>query len=251
MPGSRRDFILTAAGSLQPESFRIAANLVVVRFSVMKGRNFVAGLRAEDVVVTEDGREQRIALFEAAGSDWHEQQEIDFRILVDLSGSAKRYRVLTAELLVRALVGVFGKRAAVSLYGFAFDCQRLAGPTWDSGELNAGMTRLGTVDVQQKRRSASRIFDAVVQVAGEPSGEPAKTHPVMVIFSDGLNSGNRMALDDAVRAALSAATTVYPVLLAAPGQRDDREGALIEQYGKMGAATGGRSFWPASFTEER
>lgn len=181
-------------------------------------------------------------------STWQEKQQVDFRILVDLSGTALPFRPLTGELLRLTLVGTFGQRVAVSIHGFAYDCLKLAGPTQDAGEIDAGLSRLETVDVRQLRRSASRIFDSVVQVAGEIDAGPKRTHPVLLIFSDGQNSGSRITLNTAVQAALGKAMVVYPVLLTNPGERSPQESELIEEYAKLGEQTSGRSFWPAAFT---
>ncbi len=249
MPLTRRELLLATVGQGQ-ETFRSEANLVLVRFSAMRGRNFITDLTAEDVVVAENGQPQKIALFEGPLSAWQVNQTIDFRVMVDLSGTAMPFRPLTGELLRRTLVGTFGRRAVVSIYGFAYDCRRLAGPTQDASEIAAGLGRLETVDVRQLRRSASRIFDSVVEVAREIDADNEGTHPVLLVFSDGLNSGNHLNLDDAVKAALGTGFVVYPVLLANPGERSTREAELIEEYAKLGEQTGGRSFWPAAFTEE-
>ncbi len=108
---SRREFTRAAAVAAGQQVYRSEANLVLVRFSVMKGRNFVTDLRAEDVIVTENGLEHRISLFEGPLSTWQERQQVDFRILVDLSGTALPFRPLTGELLRRTLVRTFGQRA--------------------------------------------------------------------------------------------------------------------------------------------
>jgi hypothetical protein len=152
--------------------------------------------------------------------------------------------------LSRTLIETIRRRAAVSIYGFAYDCRRLAGPTRDPVEVNAGIRRLSTVDVRQELPLASRIFDSVVQVASASMTGQNQIHPVLVILSDGKNSGNRLTLHDAAEASRRAGMTVYPVLLANPADRDGRDEHLIEEYAKLGAATGGRSFWPASFTAE-
>ena len=235
---------------VRQELFRSESNLVMVRFSAMRGKNFITDLKAEDVVLAEDGLPQRIALFEGPLRGWQEKQEVDFRVLVDLSGTALRFKPLTGELLGRTLIESIRRRAAVSIYAFAYDCRKLAGPTRDAAELNRGIGQLANVDVRQGLPSASRIFDSVVQVAGEVDTQAAQTHPVLVVFSDGLNDGNRKTLSDAIETALRVGMTVYPVLLANPGERDNREAELIEEYARMGPATGGRSFWPPAVTQQ-
>lgn len=247
---SRLDFIFAAAGLAGQDVFKSEANLVQVRFSAMRGRNFLTGLRSEDVVLAEDGRPQRIALFEGPLSEWQGKQDVDFRVMVDLSGTALRFRALTGELLSRTLIETVRRRVSVSIYGFAYDCRKLAGPTREAAELTLGIAQLASADVRQKLPSASRIFDSVVQVAGEFTAEAAQTHPVLVVFSDGLNDGNKLTLSDAIEAAMQAGVTVYPVLLASPGERDQREAELIEEYARLGPATGGRSFWPPAVTRE-
>lgn len=249
MPLTRRELLSAAAGAGQ-ETFRSEANLVQVRFSVMRGRQFVTDLSAEDVVLTEDGKPRKLTLFEGPLAAWQERQAIDFRVLVDLSGSAQQFRPLTGELLSRTLLGAIRRHTTVSLYGFAYDCRRLAGPTRDSGELNAGIRRLGTEHVRQELPAASRIFESVVQVAQEKGSDQIQVHPVLVIFSDGKSSGSGRTLHEAVEASLRAGMTVYPVLLANPADRDGRDEQLIEEYAKIGEETGGRSFWPAAFTAE-
>lgn len=52
---SRREFTRATAVAAGQEVYRSEANLVLVRFSIMKGRNFVTDLSAEDVIVTENG----------------------------------------------------------------------------------------------------------------------------------------------------------------------------------------------------
>ncbi len=240
---------LQAARIVQQGVYRSEANLVQVRFSAMRGRNFVTNLKAEDVVLAEDGRPQKIGLFEGPLSAWQEKQEVDFRISVDFSGSPEHFRPLTAELLSRTLIESIRRRAAVSLYAFAYDCRKLAGPTREQRELAGGVSRLNTVDLRQEFRRASRIYDSVIQIAGEIDPAATNSHPILVVFSDGINNGKKTA-NEAIEAALRAGMTVYPILLANPGGKDKRKYELIEEYAKFGPATGGRSFWPPVFTAE-
>lgn len=200
--------------------------------------------------MAEDGQPREIALFEGPLSAWQANQAVDFRVMVDLSGSAQQFRPLTGDLLSRTLIEAIRRRASVTLYSFAFDCRKLSGPTRDPVELNAGIRRLSTVDVRQELRAASLIFDSVVQVANETNLDQNQVHPVLVIFSDGGNSGSRMTLHDAVEAGRRVGMTVLPVQLANTADRDGRDEHLIEEYARMGEATGGRSFWPAAFTPE-
>lgn len=238
-----RDAALTLYSRLEywqppPEEtpvFRGEANLVTLRFSAMKGREFVTDLRREEIAIFEDGKEQTVRLFEVP-----EKGPLDIRVLIDVSGTVSFPNLLPPRLLYEALVDGLGGRADVTLYAFAKRCTRLAGPTREASEIAAAAARLAKLP-----HDGTRIYEAVAQVAAEARQEGRSPSPVMVVFSDGIED-SETKVETAIRAALEAGITVYPVLAGPPDERTDR--VLLSRYNELGVQTGGRGFQPPAAT---
>ncbi len=244
---SRRDFIAAVAAAMRQDTFRSEANLVVVRFSVMRGREFVTDMEAGDFVVTEDRQPQKIAFFEKPSDSSAEKMLVDFHLLVDISGTMSPYARLTRGLIKKTLLHRLRGSVRVSIHGFAYRHRQLAGPTIDAEEIERGIRALRELNLGQSRPKASGIFDAVIEVAKGIESQSVQFRPVLIVLSDGLDTSvHRMS--EAAQLAREKGLTVYPVMVVP--KIEWKFGDMMKDFGNLGAATGGRGFWPEAMTEE-
>lgn len=247
IPSSRRDFVASAAAALGQDTFRSEANLVVVRFSVMRGREFVTDMEAGDFVVTEDRQPKTIAFFEKPSDSSAEKTLVDFHLLVDISGTMSPYARLTRGLIQKTLLRRRPGNVRVSIHGFAYRHRLLAGQTTDVDEMEKGVRALRDVNLGQARPNASAIFDAVIEVAKGIESQSMQFRPVLIVLSDGLDTSvHRMS--EAAQLAREKGLTVYPVMVVP--KVEWKFGDVMKDFGNLGAATGGRGFWPEAMTEE-
>lgn len=236
IPPSRRDFVAAVAVARLQDTFRSEANLVVVRFSVMRGRGFVADMEAGDFVVAEDPEPQTIAFFEKPSHGSVERMVLDFHLLVDISGTILPCARLTRALIQKTLLRRASGNVRVSIQGFAYSHRLLAGPTTDVDEVEEGLGALSEVNLGQARPKSSGIFDAVIEVAKWVESQSVQLRPVQIVLSDGLDTSvHRMS--EAPRLARRKGLTVYPVMV---GPKIEwKFGDMMKDFGNLGAATGG------------
>ena len=238
--------LLTRAVAAAQETFRVESTLILVRFSAMRGREFVTDLTAGDILLSEDRQAQKIALFEGPLSAWQERVSVDFHLLVDISGTMDPYLALTSDLLRQTLLHHRPQQTKVSIHAFAYHYAKLAGPTNTPAEIERAIRQLQTADLGQRRRSASGIYDAILELASGIVGNQF-TRSVLIVLSDGLDTGKHTG-KDASKAAKEKQLVVYPVMVV-PKHEWQSEDAMKE-FTELGPATGGRALWPPAMTRE-
>jgi len=192
----------------------------------------IAGLAKDNFQVLEDGKEQKISVFDR-------ESALPLSIVLDIDTSLSTRRVLPLELssarrfahaIVRPVDGL-------SLYGFSEDVTEVLPFTSNLKSIDRGIDRLPL-------GSATALYDALY--LGSEALERREGRKVMVVVTDGGDTVSKLGYKDAVRAAQEAEAIVYSVIMvpieASAGRDTGGEHALIQ----LSADTGGRYFYATS-----
>lgn len=230
----------------------------MTQFAVARDKYYVLDLRPEDVLLTENGVEQKIAFFEAPDLAADRKLPVDVYLLMDVSLSVANRDLITPYILEETVIKGLGGRAYVIPYAFARRTVRLSEPTNDTAVLEKAFERL-----PQLAHGGSLIYEAVARVCEDMSKAAANRRRILVILSDGRATGKGKP-ELAIQAARRVGVAIYPVILGHtlrqermsmgpvnPRQmpRNASPKALeaqmdIEEFSELGRETGGRSFDP-------
>jgi VWFA-related protein len=245
----------------QAPSFPSGAELVYVRFHVERKGGRVADVGKDQIRVLEDGRAQEIAVLETASTrDRTVLPEVT--LLLDVSSSVMDERLLDEALVREALLGGLHAGSTVALCAFGGSLECFAEPTRDAAAL-ARAFREAVRFGHQTRRSGTRLYASIADVARRPAAAGSRAQRAVVVFTDALdNRGGKV--DDAVDAARAADVRVFAVKLSqafqdtamgrAPFGRGGAPNRAMYDYRKLELdalpeETGGRSFEPGTLDE--
>jgi VWFA-related protein len=265
--------------------FRSETSLALVRFhAVQKGR-YIEGLRAEDVVLLEDGKTRPFTLFESALTG-RRSIPIELSVLFDTSGSVVDEGLLDPLVFKSGILeGLDNVRVAI--YGFAGKLRRYCPLTRDFETLHAALDavrdrRKGAgvdipIELPPKRKSDPRggtwIYESVIGAARDTAAQPAPARRLMLVFSDGFGT-TTSAPEDASNICAELGVAVYPVLLghwklleqmraeqereaarknpsaniSAAADRMNEKQREVEEFGSLARLTGGHAFDPPMLT---
>ena len=201
----------------------------------------VAGLTAEDFILQEDGRPQKITHFSRSDT-----LPLSLGLLVDTSRSQRRLieqEKTASRQFFEQVLRPDTDRAC--LLRFDFEAALMKDLTHSLPELEAALQRVRLAEERlhlPPDSGGTVLYDAVYLAASEvltaPTGQKA-----MVVISDGVDFGSMIPLADAVSAAQRAETAVYCIRYADPSAYQQRD-----QGGHGGGrGTGGVSIglpWP-------
>jgi VWFA-related protein len=232
---------------------RIDTDLTSVLLSATdKKRRFVTTLRAEDLRLTEDGVEQRIASFEQ-----ETDAPLSLVLLVDTSASQEKVlqdEQAAASSFIRSVLRPSKDSAAV--VSFTGITRIEQPPTSDTSPLLAAV---GSLRVRWTIRSPecndrdapdnvrlrclTGVWDAVVLSVREVLAKtPERTRRAIILLTDGDDTSSRVRLYQAVEYAARHNTVVYAI-----GIRDKKfpDGEMREDFLRsLADETGGRAFFP-------
>ena len=242
------------------------ARLALVRFHAIQKNRYVEDLKAEDIQLLEDGKPQKLTVFEGPLTTGKQRQTpVEIILLFDVSLSVIDQNLLDASVFRQTLLDGLGEGVGISVYAFAGRFQKFSGPTRDQEKLKAafdGVFRFG--------HGGSPIFQAIMKAARDASQGGSGVTRIMLVFSDGEDT-TKTKPDEAVKVANSLGIQVYPVALGHqrmaqqsqqaaqaagagkggnPGAMTDRQARLrgkeeqMLEFANIGPATGGRSFDP-------
>jgi VWFA-related protein len=254
--------------------FRAETSLALVRFHVVNKtkKQYVVDLKPEQIELLEDGRPQKIALFEGPGngaqspggasgagpgpggagpgSGGNRSVPVEIILVFDTSGSVLQEGLLDPVVFKRDLLDSI-PNAYLSVYRFETRMRRLAQRTRDLETIRKAFSALdkrvnfGTVlkleqHASEKDRKhgigGSPIFEAVMEAARDASAGPSDMTRQLVIFSDGFaTSGTKPAA--AARLAQELGIPVSPVVLG-HGRIIERLQRGVQQ--QMGDVRGGQ-----------
>src|SRR5215510_11781510 len=222
-------FLLSAFALLQ-FTLSVDVDLVVFNLTVLdkEGRP-VTGLTEKDFHVFEDGREEKIKIFQP------EDTPATVGLVIDNSNSMmnKRKDVVSAAL---AFVGAshpqdemfvvnFNRRAWLALpQSHAF--------TSDHAELRATLA-------ETRAEGTTALYDAL-NLALDHLKDSSRQRKALVVLSDGGDNASFAKIDDVLRVAQKSSATIYCIGIYDPFQRD-RNPSILKKIAKV---TGGEAFFP-------
>jgi Ca-activated chloride channel family protein len=189
----------------------------------------VGGLTKEDFAITEDGRPQRIAVFER-------QSEIPLKLTlaIDTSDSVFKDRVLVQDSARRFAHAIVRSQDQMSLLEFATDVRELTQFTNNLSQIDRGIERL-------HGRGGTAFYDAIVLGSERLTGKEGRK--VLIVVSDGddtvKSSNYAQALEQALRGEVMIYSIIDVPIEASAGRDTGGEHALIT----LAEQTGGKYFY--------
>jgi Ca-activated chloride channel family protein len=194
-----------------------------------KNGAIVGGLGQDDFKVSEDGRPQKIAIFER-------QSEIPLKITlaIDTSGSTFKDIGLEQSASKKFIHALLRQQDQMSLIEFATDVRLLVDFTNKIPLLDRGLGSLRLGD-------ATALYDAIY--LGSQGLARKEGRKVLVLVSDGGDTAKSTTYDEALEQALRSEVMIYSIIdvpiEASAGRDTGGEHALIT----LSEQTGGKSFY--------
>ena len=215
---------------------KVDVKLVNVFVTVTDQRGAPVGsLNKEDFTLAEDGKEQKIAVFDR-------QSELPLSIItaIDTSGSTKKDLKLELESARRFAHAILRPVDAMSLYQFSEIVHEVVPFTSDVNRIDQGIG-------QVHGGGATALYDAIC--LGSQAMEDRRGRKVMVVITDGGDTASQNKYNDALRAAQQAEAIVYSIIVvpieASAGRDTGGEHALIQ----ISNDTGGKYYYATSLPQ--
>jgi Ca-activated chloride channel homolog len=195
----------------------------------------IGNLKKEDFDLEEDGKEQKLAVFD-------KESALPLSIVLAMDTSLSTRRVLPLELASarRFAHAILRPVDAVSLYEFSEVVNEALPFTSDLKSVDRAIDRLHA-------GAATALYDAVY--LGSEALEPRQGRKVMVVITDGGDTVSKVNYQEALRAAVQAEAIIYSIILvpveASAGRDTGGEHALIQ----ISSDTGGRYFYATSLPQ--
>jgi Ca-activated chloride channel homolog len=195
----------------------------------------VAKLTRDNFKLSEDGREQKIAVF-----DKESALPLSIVLEVDTSLSTKKDLPLELASARHFAHAILRPVDALSLYQFSEIVDEVVPFTPDLKTIDRGIDRI-------RVGSATAMYDALY--LGARALDRRKGRKVMVVITDGGDTVSKVDYPDAVRAAQEAEAIVYSIIVvpveASAGRDTGGEHALIQ----LSEDTGGKYYYASSLPQ--
>ncbi len=192
----------------------------------------VAGLKKENFTLKEDGREQKISIFD-------KESELPLSIVLGIDTSLSTRKDLPLELASarRFVRAILRSVDAISLYQFSEVVDEMTPFTSDAKRIDRAIGGI-------QPGAATALYDAIY--LGSRALEHRDGRKVMVVITDGGDTVSTVGYQEAVREAQQAEAIVYSIIIvpieASAGRDTGGEHALIQ----LSEDTGGRYFYANS-----
>jgi Ca-activated chloride channel family protein len=192
----------------------------------------VVGLTKDNFELQEDGKRQKIAVFD-------KESALPLSIVLDIDTSLSTRKDLPLELSSarRFVHAILRPVDGLALYGFSEYVDEVVPFTADLGRIDHGIDRM-------RLGSATALYDALY--VGARALERRQGRKVMVLITDGGDTVSKIDYQGALRAAQETEAIVYSIIIvpieASAGRDTGGEHALIQ----LSADTGGRYFYATS-----
>jgi Ca-activated chloride channel homolog len=217
-------------------TFKVNVKLVNVFVTVTDERGApVASLKKDNFEVREDGKEQKISVF-----DKESALPLSIVLAVDTSLSTRKDLPLELASARRFAHAILRPIDALSVYQFSEIVNEVVPFTSDLSRIDRGIDRI-------RMGSATAVYDALF--LGARALEPRQGRKVMVIITDGGDTMSKVDYKEAVRAAEEAEAILYSIIVvpieASAGRDTGGEHALIQ----LSSDTGGKYFYAKSLSQ--
>ncbi len=218
------------AGSAPATTFKVDVKLVSVFATVTDASGASVGnLKQEDFRVFEDGQEQKVAVFQRESG-----LPLSIVVAIDASLSTRKDLPLEVESARRFAHAILRPVDALSLFQFS---QIVTEVTPFTSDLRLIDRAIGQI----RSSSSTALYDAVYLAS--KALIPRQGRKVLVVITDGGDTASQVSYREAVRAAQTAETIVYSIIMvpieASAGRDIGGEHALIQ----LARDTGGRYYY--------
>jgi len=217
---------------LPAQDITLHMNVRLVNLSVTvtdQNGAIVSGLSKEDFAIAEDGRPQKIAVFERLS-----ELPLNLTLAIDTSGSVRKDMSMEADAARRFARVLLRPQDQMSLLQFATVVRELTPFTNKFSQIDRGLGQL-------RGDWATALYDAICQ--GSAGLGKKEGRRVLVIVSDGDDTAKSSTYAQAVEQALRNEVMIYTIIdvpIEASAGRDlGGEHALIS----LAEETGGKSFY--------
>src|SRR5215471_5341047 len=232
-------FLKSILGIFLLSQFTISVDIDLAVFNITvlgDDRRPFTGLTGDNFRVYEDGREEKIKLFQP------EDTPATVGLLIDNSGSMRNKQndvVAAANAFVEAshpddemFIVNFNHLPWFALRpGLAF--------TSDRAEIRTPLNYF-------RNEGTTALYDAV-ELALKHLKEGGRQRKALVILSDGGDNASHIKLDDALKIAEQSSATIYSIGIYDPVQKDRNPGVLR----RIAKVTGGESYFPSTLEDLR
>ena len=217
-------------------AFKVNVRLVNVFITVTDQHGApVADLKKDNFQLREDGKEQKISVF-----DRESALPLSIVLAIDTSLSTRKDLPLELASARRFVHAILRPVDALSLYQFSEIVSEATSFTSDLQRIDHAIDRIHV-------GSATALYDALY--LGAQALEPRQGRKVMVVITDGGDTMSKVNYKEAVRAAQQAEAILYSVIVvpieASAGRDIGGEHALIQ----LSEDTGGRYFYASSLPQ--
>ena len=219
--------------SAQEATFHVDVKLVDIFVNVTDANGaLVGGLTKDDFQVAEDGRPQKIAVFEKQS-----ELPLNLTLAIDTSGSVHKDMAQEQDAARRFVHALMRPQDKMSLLEFATDVRELSAFTSKVSQIDRGLGQL-------RGGEATALYDAIY--LGSQKLGPQQGRKVLVLVSDGGDTAKSTTYAGALEQALRNEVMIYSLIdvpIEASAGRDlGGEHALIT----LAEQTGGKSFYVSS-----
>ena len=217
-------------------TFRVNVKLVNVFSTVTNsGGAPVSSLKQEDFEVFEDGKPQKIAVFQRES-----ELPLSIVIAIDTSLSTRNDQKLELDSARRFAHTILRPIDGISLFQFSEVVDQLTPFTADIRVIDRGISRIHT-------GAATALYDTLYLGSDALLGRRGRK--VMVVITDGGDTVSKTSYQDAVRAAQEAEVILYSIIIVPiesnAGRDIGGEHALIQ----LSRDTGGKYFYASSLEQ--
>jgi Ca-activated chloride channel family protein len=226
----------TAAGLIaeQPETtLKVDVKLVNVFVTVTDDRGApVANLQKENFILKEDGKEQKIAIF-----DKESALPLSIVLAVDTSLSTRKDLPLELTSARKFVHTIVRPQDGLSVYKFSETVSQMVSFTSDLKKIDEGIDH-------PRNGAATALYDAIY--LGSQALNRRQGRKVMVVITDGGDTMSQMNYRQALRAAQESEAIIYSIIIvpieADAGRDTGGEHALIQ----ISSDTGGKYYYATS-----
>ncbi len=217
-------------------TLKVDVNLVNVFVTVTDPNGSpVGGLKKENFTLEEDGRDQKIAVF-----DKESALPLSIALAIDTSLSTRHDLPLEQASAKRFAHAIVRPVDALAIYGFSEVVNESTGFTPDLKRIDAGIDHI-------RVGAATALYDAIYLTSR--ALEHRKGRKVLVLITDGGDTISKIDYKEAVRSAIEAEAIVYSIIIvpieASAGRETGGEHALIQ----LSEDTGGKYYYATSTSQ--
>ncbi len=195
----------------------------------------VANLQKENFVLKEDGKEQKIAIF-----DKESALPLSIVLAVDTSLSTRKDLPLELTSARKFAHAIVRPQDGLAVYKFSETVSQMVPFTSDLKKIDAGIDR-------ERNGAATALYDAVY--LGSHALSRREGRKVMVVITDGGDTMSQVDYKEALRSAQEAEAIIYSIIIvpieADAGRDTGGEHALVQ----ISSDTGGKYYYAKSATQ--